>query len=94
MTGNAHDKRTLKERLEWIANWSEPDIDLADAAMTCQKCNGTGSYMYDENHRKLCEACCPHDQGWWLLKEHYGPNNGKLACKRGCGETRETNNDH
>lgn len=28
---NAHDKRTLKERLQWIADWSEPDIDLADA---------------------------------------------------------------
>lgn len=28
---SAHDPRTLEERLEWIANWSEPDIDLADA---------------------------------------------------------------
>lgn len=28
---NAHDKRTLEERLEWIADWSEPGIDLADA---------------------------------------------------------------
>lgn len=27
----AHDKRTLEERLQWIADWSEPDIDLADA---------------------------------------------------------------
>ena len=28
---NAHDRRTLEERLQWIADWSEPDIDLADA---------------------------------------------------------------
>lgn len=28
---NAHDTRTLEERLRWIADWSEPDIDLADA---------------------------------------------------------------
>lgn len=27
----AHDKRTLIERLEWIADWSETGIDLADA---------------------------------------------------------------
>lgn len=32
----AHDKRTLEQRLEWIANWSEPDIDLADAG-TCRE---------------------------------------------------------
>lgn len=28
---NAHDPRTLEERLQWIADWSEPGIDLADA---------------------------------------------------------------
>jgi len=33
---SAHDKRTLDQRLEWIANWSEPDIDLADAG-TCRE---------------------------------------------------------
>lgn len=32
----AHDERTLEERLEWIANWSEPGIDLADAG-TCRE---------------------------------------------------------
>ena len=31
MTDNAHDRRTLEERLQWIADWSEPGIDLADA---------------------------------------------------------------
>lgn len=28
---NAHDPRTLEDRLQWIADWSEPGIDLADA---------------------------------------------------------------
>ena len=51
----------------------------------CPKCHGTGSYMYDENHGKPCELCCPHDEGYWQLKEHYGDNNDKWACKRGCG---------
>ena len=31
MTDNAHDRRTLEQRLKWIADWSEPGIDLADA---------------------------------------------------------------
>ena len=31
MSKSAHDTRTLEERLRWIADWSEPDIDLADA---------------------------------------------------------------
>lgn len=33
---SAHDTRSLKERLEWICNWSEPDVDLADAG-TCRE---------------------------------------------------------
>ena len=55
----------------------------------CVKCNGTGSYAYDENHGKICEACCPHDQGWFQLTEHYETKNGKWACRRGCGELRD-----
>lgn len=55
----------------------------------CPKCSGTGSYRYDENHSTICNVCCPHDQGWWLLQDHYGENNGKLCCKRGCGTTKE-----
>lgn len=31
MVDNAHDRRTLEQRLQWIADWSEPGIDLADA---------------------------------------------------------------
>jgi len=56
--------------------------------MRCEKCGGAGSYMYDENHGKPCEACCDHSEGWFLLRIHYGESNGKYACKKGCGETR------
>ncbi len=57
----------------------------------CKKCNGTGSYMYDHNHSQVCDACCPHDQGWWELSECYvgyveGLDN--FCCKAGCGTMR------
>jgi hypothetical protein len=52
----------------------------------CPKCGGTGWHSYDRNHSTVCNACCPHDQGWWLLREHYGENNGKWCCRRGCGK--------
>lgn len=51
----------------------------------CEKCGGTSQYMYDENHVKPCDVCCTHPSGWWKMEEHYGKNNGKYACKRGCG---------
>ena len=53
--------------------------------MTCKKCNDTGFYMYDETHSKVCEVCCPHNCGFWELKEHYGNDNSKLCCSLGCG---------
>jgi hypothetical protein len=51
----------------------------------CPKCKGTGAYMYDHNHGTICDLCCEHNQGWWYLAEHYGENNGKWACRVGCG---------
>lgn len=51
----------------------------------CSKCKDTGGYMYDENHGKICEVCCPHTGGWWVLREHYGKDNGKFCCLGGCG---------
>lgn len=53
----------------------------------CPKCEGTGFYMYDENHGTVCDACCLCDQGWWFLEEHYGENNNKWCCLAGCGAT-------
>jgi hypothetical protein len=41
--------------------------------------------MYDHNHGKLCEECCPHAEGWFQLVTHYGPLNGQWACRAGCG---------
>lgn len=57
----------------------------------CVKCNGSGQYMYDANHGKPCELCCPHNAGWWELTEHHagyieGADNG--CCLMGCGQLR------
>lgn len=60
---------------------------------TCEKCSGTGAYAYDENHSKICEACCSHDEGRWLLTEGFsGYRAGKKTwcCRRGCGELFDT----
>lgn len=57
---------------------------------TCERCGGTGCWQYDHNHSQVCPDCCPHDKGFWLLKEHYGARNGKYACLRGCGHVVET----
>lgn len=51
----------------------------------CKKCKGKGGYFYDEQHLKPCEECCAHADGWWKLEKHYGADNGKYACKTGCG---------
>lgn len=52
---------------------------------SCKKCNGTKSYMYDEIHSTVCDECCAHDQGWFLLGEGHGVDAGRLCCKAGCG---------
>ncbi len=41
--------------------------------------------MYDENHIQPCEVCCTHLDGWWKMEARDGTNDGKYACKRGCG---------
>jgi ribosomal protein S27AE len=55
----------------------------------CPKCLGTGSFMYDHNHRTVCDRCCTHNMGWWKLEKHYGANNGKMCCSAGCGRTKD-----
>lgn len=55
----------------------------------CNKCNGAGWVRYDEWHLTVCDECCTHSNGWWLLENHYGEDNGKLCCLSGCGKTRE-----
>jgi hypothetical protein len=57
------------------------------ANLNCVLCSGRGYYSYDENHGKFCENCCLHNKGFWLLKEHYGKNNGRYCCLAGCGFT-------
>jgi len=41
--------------------------------------------MYDHNHSTICDACCPHNKGYWLLEGNYGKDNGEWCCIRGCG---------
>jgi hypothetical protein len=58
--------------------------------MTCPKCNDTGWYVYSTRgtpHSTICDLCCKHDKGWWMLEKYYGYNNGKFCCRGGCGTT-------
>lgn len=56
-----------------------------NAKPDCEKCHGTGSYMYDHNHGTVCYRCCRHNMGWWLLEQYYGTSNGNWCCRAGCG---------
>lgn len=58
----------------------------------CKRCGGTGWYAYDDNHSKVCEVCCLHDQGWWPLDPELHGKAG-YACKRGCGEYKERSDE-
>ncbi len=60
-------------------------INKEDLNPDCTKCQGTGMYQYDDNHSTVCNECCPHNKGYWLLEEHYGDNNGRWCCLVGCG---------
>lgn len=66
-----------------------PDA-YASAAMNadpgCAKCGGSGVHQYGEGKLCICGRCCKHNQGWWQLEGGYGADNGRWACKVGCGE--------
>lgn len=49
--------------------------------------------MFDESHIQTCDACCTHSDGWWKLEDHYGGDNGKYACKKGCGTMIDESSD-
>lgn len=70
-----------------MSNLRYPEREGEEPTLPCPKCNDTSWYHYDSNHAKKCEACCKHGQGWWLLKDHYGADNGKWCCRAGCGHT-------
>lgn len=61
---------------------------------TCRECHGTGQRINDEHHISPCGECCTHPNGWWKLEKHYGNDNGKYACKRGCGTVVDTPPDN
>ncbi len=54
----------------------------------CNKCLDTGRYMYDSNHSTVCDLCCKHDGGSWLLTKSYAEA-GKWCCNIGCGHTED-----
>jgi hypothetical protein len=55
-----------------------------EAGMTCEKCNGTGWFMYDHNHSTGCPDCCEHPQGQRYLQSESHPNPGTYTCGH-CG---------
>lgn len=66
---------------------------LANTLTDCDKCNGCCWYQYSTHgtpHYKICEQCCNHDQGFHLLEIHYGKDNGKYCCIKGCGFKKDT----
>lgn len=72
------------------------DHAAANARPDCPKCHGTGKYMYDHNHGTICDLCCQHDRGWWLLTEGYAgwrPGRETWCCRAGCGAKRDDNPD-
>jgi hypothetical protein len=66
----------------------------ASAAMNadrdCPVCHGAGVYRYSDRNMAICDLCCKHNQGWWQLEGAYGPDNGRWACKVGCGTIVDT----
>jgi hypothetical protein len=57
----------------------------------CPKCKNTRTYMYDENHATVCDLCCKHDKGWWIVtKDTSGFIEGtdNACCSAGCGTMR------
>ena len=66
----------------------------ANAAMNadsdCPNCQGAGVYRYSDRALAICAQCCKHNQGWWRLEGAYGPDNGRWACKAGCGAIVDT----
>jgi len=56
-----------------------------NANSSCRKCLGSGVFREDEGFMVVCDACCGHRQGWWMLEGLYGTDNGRWACKAGCG---------
>jgi hypothetical protein len=80
------------EPMDYVMRHSEPPpetdayvIAALNADRDCPKCHGTGVYRSGDRLAAICDACCKHVQGWWQLEGAYGPDNGRWACKAGCG---------
>ncbi len=83
MTDNAHDRRTLEERLQWIADWSEPGIDLADA--------GTAREALDRIKSQAIRIRELEAERQRLITENNVLTNERDALKAEVARLRETN---
>ncbi len=73
-------------------DFAQLELKVAASLKHCPKCGGAGWYCYSTRgtpHYTVCDMCCKHDKGYWLLEKYYGENNGKWCCKAGCGHTIE-----
>jgi hypothetical protein len=61
-----------------------------NADRDCPTCHGAGVYRFTDRSMAICDLCCKHNQGWWQLEGAYGPDNGRWACKVGCGTIVDT----
>lgn len=64
------------------------DLRVSAAMMAdpdCPKCHATGMYQCGDRRLAVCDLCCKHTRGWWRLEGAYGADNGRWACKTGCG---------
>jgi hypothetical protein len=57
-----------------------------NAERGCPTCQGAGFYRVNDRATAICDLCCKHNQGWWQLEGAYGADNGRWACKLGCGK--------
>ena len=57
-----------------------------NADRDCPTCQGAGVYRVNDRAMAICDLCCKHNQGWWQLEGAYGSDNGRWACKLGCGK--------
>lgn len=63
---------------------------MTDMPLLCDRCNGSGWRAHDSTRVQVCDACCPHDRGWWHLLAA-GDLPALWACLAGCGTTLDHN---
>ncbi|ARR55181.1 hypothetical protein HY78_17890 [Rhizorhabdus wittichii DC-6] len=88
--GDVDPRSYLERRRKGRAQTDEHASAAVTAHPDCPKCLGTGTYRYGERRLAICDLCCRHNRGWWQLEGAYGADNGRWACKAGCGLVLDT----